>query len=474
MGAGSAWAERSAIIPTLGLGTRTRQALNRRIPVIPHEPLIIPRSEHNISRANISENALKVLYRLKNAGYAAYLVGGGVRDLLLGRHPKDFDVATDARPEEIRKLFRNCRLIGRRFRLAHVRFGREIIEVATFRAPHDAGEGGEGEGALRDDGMIVADNVYGTLESDAWRRDFTINALYYNIADFSVVDYTGGMADLREGVLRVIGDPRVRFQEDPVRMLRAIRFAAKLEFHIPEDLSRVIHEMADRLALVPAARLFDEVLKLFLSGHAHLTFELLRQHGLFGQLFPATQHYLEANEPFTLPFIRQALINTDQRIAAGKPVTPAFLFATLLWTPVRVAAAGLREQGVSPIQSLQMAGETVVREQQQTVTLPRRFQTPMREIWTSQARLVEHRAGKRPLAFVEHPRFRAAYDFLLLRCDAGEVEPEYCQWWTEFQAADEEVRQAMCEALAPARKGRRRRRRRRPRSGNAAGRRTGQ
>ncbi len=204
------------------------------------QPLrIVSRDEHSISRANISENALKVLYRLNKAGYEAYLVGGGVRDLLLGREPKDFDVATDASPEEVRKLFRNCRLIGRRFRLAHVHFGREIIEVATFRAAHEP----ESDGAVSENGMLLRDNVYGTLEEDAWRRDFTVNALYYNIRDFSVVDYTGGMADLQAGRLRIIGDPHERFREDPVRMLRAVRFAAKLGFRIDPESEAAIREL---------------------------------------------------------------------------------------------------------------------------------------------------------------------------------------------------------------------------------------
>ncbi len=417
--------------------------------------IIISRDAHNISRAHISENALKVLYRLKNAGYQAFLVGGGVRDLLLGRHPKDFDIATDALPEDVRGLFRNCRLIGRRFRLAHIHFGRDIVEVATFRAHHeDAAE--EGEGVLRD-GMIMRDNVFGSLESDAWRRDFTINALYYNIEDFSVADYTGGMQDLHDGVLRMIGNTEVRLQEDPVRMLRAVRFAAKLEFHPEAELEDAIKRLADRLEVVAPARLFDEVLKLFMSGHALQTFELLRQYGLFHYLFPQTAEVIDNNEPFVLPFIRQAMVNTDHRIEQDKPVTPAFLFATLLWVPVRQEAERLRESGMSPIQSLQVAAETVTREQQQVITLPRRFQTPMKEIWISQSRL-EHRRGKRPLSFLDHPRFRATYDFLLLRCDIGELPPELGEWWTRFQEVSDEERRAMCNAIGGSSKRRRRRR----------------
>ncbi|HEB98384.1 MAG TPA: polynucleotide adenylyltransferase PcnB, partial [Thiotrichales bacterium] len=256
----------------------------------PQQPVIIPRAEHGISRSNISPNALKVLYRLRSAGYRACLVGGGVRDLLLGREPKDFDVATDARPEEVRKLFRNCRLVGRRFRLAHVVFGREVIEVATFRGRHDAAE--EGETATSEEGRILRDNVYGTIEEDAWRRDFTVNALYYDIEDFSVRDYVGGMEDLRAGVLRLIGDPEARYREDPVRMLRAVRFAVKLGFRIEPATEAPIESLAHLLFEIPPARLFEEVLKLFQGGMALETFEMLRHYDLFGKLFPLTEEVL--------------------------------------------------------------------------------------------------------------------------------------------------------------------------------------
>ncbi len=432
-----------------------------RTPAIDTPPIIIPRDQHNISRANISEHALKVLYRLHKAGYAAYLVGGGVRDLLLGRHPKDFDIATDARPEEVRRLFRNCRLIGRRFRLAHIHFGREIIEVATFRGqPQD--EDSEEVANANGEGMLVRDNVYGDLESDAWRRDFTVNALYYNIADFSVVDYTGGLEDLREGVLRMIGEPAVRFAEDPVRMLRAVRFAAKLEFRIPGELGAAIRAEAPRMGSVPPARLFDEVLKLFLSGHAQRTLELLREYQLFGHLFPLTEEMLEDNDPFALPMIRQAMVNTDARIMADRPVTPYFLYAVLLWPPVREAAARYREEGHSALQAMHHAADEVLARQRDHITIPRRIQNPIKDIWFGQWRL-ENRRGKRPLVFAEHPRFRAAYDFLLLRCDVGEVDPEACQWWTEFQEKDDEGRREMCNLLKRDRAPRKRRRRRKPR-----------
>ena len=408
-------------------------------------PRIISRDEHAISRANISEHALKVLYRLKKGGYEAYLVGGGVRDMLLGREPKDFDIATDASPEEVKRLFRNCRLIGRRFRLAHVFFGREIIEVATFRAPHDSGDG-EGRS---ENGMLVRDNVYGSLEDDAWRRDLTVNALYYNIRDFSVVDYTGGMEDLKAGRLRIIGDPEQRFREDPVRMLRVVRFAAKLGFRIDPKVEEQIYQWAHLLEEIPPARLFDEVLKLLMGGYAVETFELLRHYHLFEQLFPDTDEYLNHEEQgFPLTFISKALENTDIRIEEDKPVTPAFLFATLLWEPVRHRAALLEQEGEHSLQALHQAGDEVVRNLAQRIAFPKRFSLQSREIWSFQARL-EKRQGKRPARLMEHPRFRAAYDFLVLRSETGEAEPELAEWWRQYQEADEGARRSMTQAERP-------------------------
>jgi len=406
-------------------------------PTINTQPRIIPRSEHAISRANISSNALKVLYRLKGAGYDAFLVGGGVRDMLLGREPKDFDIATNARPEEVKKLFRNCMLIGRRFRLAHVRFENEIIEVATFRAQ---GDGASDDEARTENGRILRDNVYGTLEEDAWRRDFTVNALYYNIQDFSVVDYVGGMVDLQSGMLRLIGDPRQRYHEDPVRMLRAVRFAAKLGFRIHPDSEAPIFELAHLLEDIPSARLFDEILKLFLGGCAVQSFELLRHYGLFAYLFPQTEACLaQEREGFPLTLLIRALQNTDARIAEGKPVTPAFLYAALLWEPLRQAMAGQEAEAMGEIQALQQAAYAVEGQQLARTALPKRFGVPMREIWTLQIRL-RRTTGLRPLRLVEHPRFRAAYDFMLLRRDAGEDIGELCQWWTEFQGLDDNER----------------------------------
>ncbi|QBQ56155.1 polynucleotide adenylyltransferase PcnB [Nitrosococcus wardiae] len=392
----------------------------------------MPRSEHVISRANISEPALNVLYRLKKAGFSAYLVGGCVRDLLLGHEPKDFDVTTDARPEQIRDLFRSCRLVGRRFRLAHVRFGRDIIEVATFRGPPGKG--------LSENGRIVSDNVYGTLEQDAWRRDFSVNALYYNIRDFSVVDYTGGMKDLKAGRLRLIGDPVTRYREDPVRMLRAVRFAAKLGFTFHPESEKPIWELAPSLQEIPSARLFEEVLKLFLGGCAVQTFELLRHFHLFQWLFPQTEACLaEEEKGFPRIFLVQALSNTDVRIEEGKPVTPAFLFAALLWEPTRKLTERYQQEGIPGAQAMRNAAEVVLANQAVHVALPRRFSLPMREIWYLQPRFA-YRRGKRPLRLLQHPRFRAAYDFLLLRAQSGEELAELCQWWTKIQEMGEKER----------------------------------
>ena len=416
---------------------------------------IIPRSEHTISRAFISESALKVLYRLQKEGYEAYLVWGGVRDLLLGREPKDFDVATSARPEEVKRLFRNCRLIGRRFLLAHVQFGREIIEVATFRAQHD------GDDDVSESGMLLRDNVYGSLEDDAWRRDFTVNALYYNVGDFSVVDHTGGMEDLHAGVLRVIGDPVQRFREDPVRMLRAVRFAAKLGFQIDEETEAALYQLGHLLEDVAPARLFDESLKLFLGGYGVQTYELLRHYRLFGYLFPETEMALAQEENhFPHTMLLHALENTDARIAEDKPVTPAFLFAALMWEPLRREAALFMANNMPEIQALQLAGDAVVARQIQRVAVPKRFTLQSREIWILQERLLR-RNGKRAWAMLENPRFRAGYDFLLLRSQSGEAVTELAQWWGEFQGADEERRKQLVDGLArdngPKAKGKRRR-----------------
>lgn len=423
-------------------------------------PTIIPRPEHAVSRANISSSALKVLYRLKEGGFQSFLVGGGVRDLLLGREPKDFDVGTNAHPEQIKQLFRSCRLIGRRFRLAHVRYGREIIEVATFRARHDTPDADDQNSQQTDEGRLLRDNVYGTLDDDVWRRDFTVNALYYDIKDFSVVDYVGGLEDLKAGILRLIGDPEQRYREDPVRMLRAVRFAAKLGFRIHPDSESPIFELGQLLEDIPAPRLFEEILKLFMGGYALNTFELLRHYNLFRYLFPFTEQSLShEDQGFPITFVARALENTDKRLAADLPVTPAFLYAALLWEPVRERAQELRDEGASDLEAMQLAGNEVTAQQVQYTSLPKRFSFPMREIWMLQLKL-ERRRGKSPYRTLEHPRFRAAYDFLLLRAETGEADQELADWWTTFQDNNVADRQRQVEE-APGGGGKRRGRGRR-------------
>ena len=453
--------QRGAIIRSNDKGTSENNVTNQGdIEPGSVQPVTISRPEHTVSRASISSAALKVLYRLKEAGFQSFLVGGGVRDLLLGREPKDFDVGTNATPDEIRSLFRSCRLIGRRFRLAHVRYGREVIEVATFRARHEGEEIDDRDSAHSDEGRILRDNVYGSLEDDVWRRDFTVNALYYDIKDFSVVDYVGGLDDLKAGVMRVIGDPEKRYREDPVRMLRAVRFAAKLGFRIDPASEAMMHKLGHLLEDIPPARLFEEVLKLFLGGCAVATFELLRHYDLFRYLFPMTDEALSHEEQgFPITLVLRALENTDKRLAEDKPVTPAFLFAALLWEPMRLQMQELLDQGAPPLEAAQLAGNQVSAEQVQVTSLPKRFSFPMREIWMLQSRL-ERRRGKAPYRLMEHPRFRAAYDFMLLRSEVGEAPKELAEWWTEFQVLNPAEREKMVES-SPAKKRRRRRPRKR-------------
>jgi poly(A) polymerase len=425
-------------------------------------PTIVPRSEHGISRANVSENALKVLYRLRKSGYMAFLVGGGVRDLLLGLRPKDFDVATDAHPEDIRKVFRNSRLIGRRFRLAHVRFGRDLIEVATFRA---AGNAEADDREQSDSGRILRDNVYGGIEDDIWRRDFTVNALYYNIADFSVWDYTGGMDDIRTRTLRLIDDPWTRYREDPVRMLRAARFAAKLDFTIAPETAAPIRDLAHLLADVPPARLFDETLKLFQTGNAVKSFDKLVEYDLLRYLFPAAAAMLEGEEADTVAgFIRCGLAGTDRRVAEEKPITPMFLYAVFLWPAVKRFCEKLRAEGQSEFDAMEEAMFRIVAEQTARTALPKRFSVPMKEVLALQRRF-ENRKGARAERFLEHKRFRAAYDFLVLRSQCGEVDPELTDWWTGVQGVDAEQRRETLglDGGGGKRRSRRRRSRRRGR-----------
>jgi poly(A) polymerase len=451
-------------------------------------PRIVPRSEHPISRGKVSPNALRVLYRLKEAGYQSFLVGGSVRDLLLGLAPKDFDIATDALPEEVKDLFRNCRLIGRRFRLAHVYFGREIVEVATFRAAHDpeAAErdeeewraalenapqprAGGRERVLDERGRILRDNVYGTIEEDVWRRDFTANALYYNIEDFSVWDYVNGFEDVLARRLRLIGDPVTRYHEDPVRMLRAVRFAAKLGFTFDEGTEGPLRKLAYLLTHVPPARLFDEILKLFLAGFSVRALELLQEHALFEPLLPLTHECLTRDpDGIGARILKQGLEQTDARVAAGKPVTPTFLFALLLYAPIMQRMAEAIAAGATESQAAFVSCEDTLRAHQGRMTIPRRFVLPMRDMYILQPRF-HRRTGRKSLALLNHPRFRAAFDLLLLRAATGAEDPELAQWWTRIQTASAAEREEMVQdteskpaVVVPRRS--RRRRRRRPRS----------
>lgn len=393
---------------------------------------VIPRDVHGISRKQMSRSALKVLYHLREAGFSAYLVGGAVRDLLVGRAPKDFDIATDATPEQVKSIFRNCRLIGRRFRLAHVVFGREIIEVATFRASSVNDDEEEGRQVL-DSGRLVRDNVYGSIEEDAVRRDFTANALYYSIADFGVHDYVGGFDDVQERTLRLIGEPEARYREDPVRMLRAARLAAKLDFSIEPATAAPIPMLASLLADAAPARLFEEAMKLFLAGHARASFEQLEALGLLPELLPETAQALASNKSGALRrMLLQGLRNTDARVAAGEPVSPAFLFAVLLWPAYCRALAQLQAQGIQAVEAQRRAADRVTLKQVARTALPRRFSLPMQEIWLLQPRFAL-RQRKRVSRLLSHPRFRAAFDFLELRLTASTAHAEDVAYWRDAQ-----------------------------------------
>jgi poly(A) polymerase len=428
---------------------------------------VIPRDQHCISRKHISDSALKVMARLRGHGHQAYLVGGAVRDLLLGGHPKDFDIATDATPEEVHGLFRNSRIIGRRFRIVHVRFGREIIEVTTFRGHHDNGDDqaspGSGSHARRSaSGLLLRDNVYGTLEEDAVRRDLTVNALYYDAGTFEVFDHVHGIEDLQRRAICIIGDPEERFREDPVRMLRVVRFAAKLGFDIDDKTARAIPKCARLLHEIPAARLFDEFLKLFLSGYGASTLEQLLRHDLLQYLFPESSEWLLRDDK-ALALVRAAMASTDRRIAEDKPVTPAFLLAALLWPAASRLAVQLEHGGDPSMVAMHSAAQQIIAEATQRIAIPRRFSQPTREIWEFQLRL-QRRQGKKAAELVEHRRFRAAYDFLLLREQAGEDTGGLGEWWTEFQTLNpvDRVEQANADGERRERRRRPRKRRRKP------------
>lgn len=403
----------------------------------------IPRRTHGISRKQISVNALKVLYRLNRCGYQAYLVGGGIRDLLLGLHPKDFDVVTDARPEEIKAVFRNCRLIGRRFRLAHVYFGYDIVEVATFR-----GKGGSDTTHRHSkEGVLLHDNVYGSLEEDVWRRDFTVNALYYNIVDFSLVDYVGGWADLHARRLKMIGEPSVRYREDPVRMLRAVRYACKTGFPLPKALVDPLIALKALIQEVAPARLYVEVVKIFYSGVSSAIYQKLKQYGLFEELFPATAHNAEGADLLSSIVFGDA----DARVLENKTLSPAFLFAALLWKPLLSRIASYTNESSFQVAYAQ-ASEEILQEQLRRLSMPRRIVQDIREIWTLQRKL-ERCHRRQVVSLPTFPRFRAALDLLILREKAGEPVQALVVWWQEYTVADPQQKQRLMRKLP--RKGRR-------------------
>ena len=420
------------------------------------QPRIVPFNVHGIARERISPCALKVTETLQKHDFTAFVVGGAVRDLIVGWQPKDFDVATSATPEEVRELFRRSRIIGRRFKIVHVMCGREMVEVSTYRGSVAADEDSE-DRTSDEHGRILRDNVFGTQEQDAVRRDFTINALFYNPATQEIWDYHGGYDDLKKRRLRMIGNPEQRYREDPVRMLRAVRFAASRGMEIDQASREPIIALAPLLANVPPSRLFDEMLKLLLSGHAYECVMALRKEGLHHGLLPMLDVILE--QPMGERFVMMALKNTDTRIKNEQSVSPAFLFASLLWHEVLAEWKKLESANMPPIPALYQAMEQVIEQQAVKLAIPRRYGGDMKEIWVLQPRFLQ-RSGRRPYRLLENPRFRAGYDFLLLRCASGEVDPGIGEWWTRFQHADEAERKALLtdESEAPARKRRRRRR----------------
>ena len=407
----------------------------------------------SIEENAISVNANKVISRLQENGFQAYLVGGCIRDLLLCKTPKDFDIATDAQPEEVRELFRNSLIIGKRFRIVHVKFGREIIEVTTFRGPHAENY----DENHSDSGMTLNDNVYGTFEEDVFRRDFTMNAIYYEPQGKDIIDLADGTADIESQIIRTIGDPTGRLREDPVRMLRATRFQAKLEFNLESDLENSIRSLGHLLQNIPPARLFEEVLKLFLSGYGAAAFDSIMENEIYGWLFPDSKRSMENHA--TEALVRLALTSTDQRIEKQKPVTPAFIYAAVLWYPFIEEKERLEQKGEITYAAAHEAANNVISKQQLFTSIPKRFSGPMRDIWFLQSRLPS-RFGQKPDRTMEHKRFRAAYDFLLLREQAGEKTEQLGEWWTEYQEATEERKLAMKKSTS---NGRQRKRKRKPR-----------
>src|ERR1700694_4783567 len=426
----------------------------RRVFGLPTEAMVsVPRERHGLSRDALTPAAAKVCTVLREAGFSAYIVGGAVRDLLLGIRPKDFDVATDARPEQVKPLFRRALIIGRRFRLVHVMMGPEPVEVSTFRsADPDTSEKDE-------HGRVLRDNVFGTQEEDARRRDFTVNALYFDPVTEEVVDFHGGLADLKKRVLRVIGDPETRYREDPIRMLRAVRLAAKLGLTLDAATRQPIADMAPLMGRVPPGRLFDEMLKLLLSGHASACLRQLREVGLHKGVLPLLDVILE--QPLGERFVTLALAQTDERVLAERPVSPAFLFAALLWHEVLAAWKARQARGERAIPALEAAMDEVLDTQCAQLANTRQLTATMREVWAMQPRY-EQRSGQRAYRLLEAPRFRMAYDFLALRAASGEVPAELEAWWRAFQSADADTRKAMLLPDTGPRKRRRRRGKKRP------------
>jgi poly(A) polymerase len=421
------------------------------------EPATFPIAEHGIRRDSVSYGARKVCDVLQSHGHKAYVVGGAVRDLMLGVVPKDFDIATDAHPEEVHRLIRRSRVIGRRFKLVHALFNDEVVEVSTFRA-------GDGTAQTDEHGRVLRDNVYGNRQQDAERRDFTVNALYYDPSTETVLDYHNGVRDLKKRTLRIIGDPRARYREDPVRMLRAVRLAAKLDFNIDAKTRTPIKEQAELLDNVPAARVFDEMLKLLLSGHASKCLHRLRGEGLHHGVLPLLDVIVE--QPLGEKFVNLALAQTDKRIREDKPVSPAFLFAALLWHEVLAAWKAAEAKGERSTPALYMAMDEVLDKQTDKLAIPRRLTTTMKEIWTLQPRL-EQRSGRRPFALLEHPRLRAGYDFLMLRAESGEAPGELVDWWRRFMEASPDERADLLLPTPSAEKKKRRRRRKKSSSATA-------
>ena len=426
-------------------------------------PRILPLEAHGIRREQVQSCALKTTRALREAGYTAFIVGGAVRDLLLGREPKDFDVATDATPDEVKRVFRRARLIGRRFQIVHVYCGADLIEVTTYRAATPQAEDDEDESRVTaEDGMLLRDNVFGSQEEDAARRDFTINALYYDPEKQEVWDWHGGVEDARKKVLRMIGDPARRFREDPVRMLRAARFAAKLEFHIDPATRAPIAELASMLERIPPSRLFDEMMKLLLSGHAERGVRQLRAEGLHHGILPMLDAILD--DPARQKFIHAALHDTDERVRQGHSASPAFMLACLLWFDMEAEWRRNTDTGQSAQPALYDAMDAVLERQRDALAFPRRFDGMIKEIWALQSRF-EQRSGARPYRLLSHPRFRAGYDFLLIRADGGDAPRELAGWWTRFLDADADEQARM---LLPADTGQTKRKRRRRRSNTKA------